>query len=109
MEVSLINTTHIVLIPKNSNPVSMSHFTPISLCSVIYKIMAKAIANRFKGVINKCIDSAQSAFVSGRLISNNVLAYEILHSLKQKRVGKKGYMAVKVDMNKSLNGISLKK
>lgn len=82
---------------------------PISLCNVIHKIMAKAIANKFGGVIDKCIDSAQSAFVSGRLISNNVLAYEILHSLKQKRVGKKGYMAVKVDMNKSLNGISLKK
>lgn len=65
MEVSSINLTHIVLIPKISNPSNMTHFRSINLCNVIYKIMAKAIANRFRGIIDKCIDSAQSAFVPG--------------------------------------------
>ncbi|KAH1047382.1 hypothetical protein J1N35_038166 [Gossypium stocksii] len=73
------------------------------------KVPAKAIANRFRGVIEKCINVAKSAFVPSRLISNNVLlAYEILHTLQQKRVGKKGFMAVKLDMSqkhKSASGL----
>ncbi|KAA3467778.1 reverse transcriptase [Gossypium australe] len=86
MKVSSFNFTNIMLIPKNSNPLNMMHFRPISLCNILYKILAKAITNRFRGVIGKYIDEAQSAFVLGRLISDNVLlAYEILNTLKKKR------------------------
>lgn len=68
--------------------------------------MAKVIANRFRGVIEKCIDGAQSAFVPRRLISDNVLlAYEILHMLKHKRLGKKGFMAVKLNMSKAYDRV----
>lgn len=35
-----------------------------------------------------CIDKAQSAFLLGRLIKNNVVvAFELLHSFKKKRDG----------------------
>ncbi|KAA3471031.1 reverse transcriptase [Gossypium australe] len=95
-----INTTDIVLIPKVSHPSTLVNFRPISLCSVIYKIIAKSIANRLQDVIGNCIDEVQSAFVPGRLILDNVLlAYEILHTFRQKRTGKKGYMVVKLDMS----------
>lgn len=106
MEASLINLTNIVLIPKISNPSNMTHFRPINLCNFLYKFLAKAIANRFKGVIGKCIVVAHIAFVPERLISDNVLlAYEILNTLKQKRMGKKGFMAVKLDMSKAYDRI----
>ncbi|KAA3481092.1 reverse transcriptase [Gossypium australe] len=66
----------------------------------------EAIANRFRRVIDKCTDEGQSAFVPGRLISDNVLlAYEILHSLKQKKLGKNGFMAVKLDMSKAYDRV----
>lgn len=84
----------------------MTQFRPFSLCNVLYKILAKVIANQFRGVIEKCIDGTQSAFVPGRSISDNVLlAYEILHMLKHKRLGKKGYMAVKLDISKAYDRV----
>ncbi|KAA3482102.1 reverse transcriptase [Gossypium australe] len=106
MEVSFINSTHIVLLPKTTNPNSLSQFRPISLCNVIYKIMAKTMANRFRGVLEKCIDKVQSVFVPERLISDNVLlAYGILHTLNKKKLGRKGWMAVKLDMSKAYDRV----
>ncbi|KAA3453673.1 reverse transcriptase [Gossypium australe] len=106
MDVSSINKTNIVLLPKVSSPTNISQFRPISLCNVIYKVIAKAIANQLRVVLHKCIDSAQSTFVSRRLITDNVLlAYEILHILKNKKIGKRGLMAVKLDMSNAYDRV----
>lgn len=68
--------------------------------------MAKAITNWLREVLENCIDGTQSAFVLGRLISDNVsLAYEILHTLKRKNFGKKRLMAVKLDMSKAYDRV----
>lgn len=53
------------------------------------------------GILGSCIDESQEAFISGRLISNNVLiVYEILHCLKMKRKCVKGKFALKLYMSK---------
>ncbi|KAL8104292.1 hypothetical protein AgCh_028495 [Apium graveolens] len=52
------------------------------------------------------ISANQSAFMSGRLMLDNVLvAYEVLHTLKRKRRGKEAYMALKLDMSKAYDRI----
>ncbi|KAA3472190.1 reverse transcriptase [Gossypium australe] len=66
-EANSANTTNIVLIPKVHKPTSLVNFRPISLCTVVYKIIAKTIANRMQDVMAICIDQVQSAFVPVKL------------------------------------------
>ena len=50
-----VNHTNIVLIPKTSSPCNPQQFRSISLCNVLYKIIAKVLANRLKGVLQDVI------------------------------------------------------
>jgi hypothetical protein len=102
---SYLNHTHICLIPKIPNPTMASDFRPISLCNITLKIVTKTIANRLKNILPDIISPNQSAFLQGRLITDNTLiAHEIFHFFSQSH-NKKGFVGIKTDMAKAYDRV----
>ncbi|KAA3479676.1 reverse transcriptase [Gossypium australe] len=82
----LIPKMFLVLIPKIKNPKSLSHYRPISLGNVLYKIVTKVIANRLKPIFHSLIVQNQVSFVAWRQIKdNNIIAQDIVHLMRTKK------------------------
>ncbi|CAL1400647.1 unnamed protein product [Linum trigynum] len=100
------NHTWLTLIPKVDNVESMRQLRPISLCQFVYKIITKILAERLSGLLSNIVSSSQNAFIRDRQIVENILlGHELMHYLKTKKQGKKGYMALKVDMEKAYDRV----
>ena len=103
---SSLNLTYIALIPKVKNPSWVNEYKPISLCNVLYKLISKVLANSLKKILHSIISPTQSAFIPDRLITDNILvAYETLRTMHSQMKGKKGFMAVKLDMSKAYDRV----
>ena len=101
-----MNYTHIVLIPKINEPKIVADFRPISLANVVSRIVSKVLANQLKQILPNVIFESQSAFVPNWLITDNTtVAFKILHKMQNKRRGKKGQMAIKLDISKAYDRV----
>ena len=100
------NNTNIVLIPKKKQPEFVSDLRPISLCNVVDRITCKVLANRMKRCMNLIISEAQSAFIPGIYITDNVMiSFEAMHYLKRKTQGKVAYAALITNMSKAYDRV----
>jgi hypothetical protein len=103
---SNLNKTHIALIPKSQQLECVSEFRPISLCNVLCKLTSKVLANRLKLLLPDIISCTQSAFILGRLITENILAaFETLHSMQTRVWSKTDFMGFKLDMSKAYDRV----
>lgn len=90
------------LIPKVKTPQLMTELRPISLCNVLVRVLSKVLANRLKPCLTSLISDKQSAFVEGRLLTDNALiAFEINHFMKRHTQGKSGIAGLKIDISKA--------
>lgn len=97
------NSSFIALIPKVENPVVLNDFRHISLIGCMYKIVAKLLANRLRGVMDH-IDINQSAFIGGRQMMDSVLvANEVIDEEKTR---KRTCLIFKVDFEKANDSVN---
>lgn len=95
-----------MLIPKKSNLKHIIEYRPISLGNVVSWLVLKVLANRVKAIFLNVLSNAQITFVLGRLIiDNTTIAYEMLHRMRNKRRGKTGHLAIKLDMSKAYDQV----
>jgi hypothetical protein len=94
-----INDTTIVLILKGPNLEELKDFHLVSLCNVIYKIISKCLVNHRRPFLDQIISQEQSAFVPGRMITDNALiAFECIHTIQ--RTNGEEFCAYKLDLSK---------
>ena len=100
-----INHAVIVLIPKSAHADSVGDFRPIACCNVTYKVIAKILASRLAPMLDSFIDKAQSAFIQGRNLAENVqLAQELLRKYARKRSSPR--CLIKVDLCKAYDTVN---
>jgi hypothetical protein len=96
-----LNSKFIALIPTVDSPLRLNDFRPISLVGCLYKILAKILANRLRGVIGSVISESHTAFVKDRqdglLIANEVV--------DEARRAKKELLLFKVDFEKAYDSV----
>lgn len=99
-----VNSTILALIPKRTEATEMKDYRPISLCNVFYKVISKIIANRLKVILPQFVAANQSAFVSERLLIENILlATEIVKDYHKESISSR--CAIKIDISKAFDSV----
>lgn len=99
------NHVVISLIPKAKHAPEAKDFRPISFCNVFYKTITKIIANWIAKVIPSLLDSAQSAFLEERLMTDHILlAQQLIRKYGRKTCTPRCMMMV--DIRKAFDTVS---
>jgi len=76
------------------------------LCNVILKTITKTLANRVKQILPNIIKDYQSAFLPGRIITDNsFIVFETLNYIRKPRKKDNGYVGIKLDIAKAYDSL----
>ncbi|XP_021765923.1 uncharacterized protein LOC110730426 [Chenopodium quinoa] len=98
------NCTTITLVPKIPNASHVKDFRPIPCCTMVYKLISKVITARLATIIGEIIDDAQTGFILGKHIGDNILlATELIKGYDHKFISPR--CMVKVDLKKAYDSV----
>ncbi|KAG7559344.1 ABC transporter type 1 transmembrane domain superfamily [Arabidopsis thaliana x Arabidopsis arenosa] len=98
------NATSLVLIPKTPNAATVAEFRPISCLNTVYKVISRLLASRLQSLLPLVISHDQSAFLPGRLLTENVLlASEIVQGYNRSNISSRAML--KVDLRKAFDSV----
>ena len=95
----------ILCIPKgDKDRTLLKNWRPISLLSVVYKMLSSVIASRIKSVLNQLISPAQTGFLPGQFIGENTrLIYDLLHFTQNENIPG---LLVLIDFQKTFDSVA---
>ncbi|GBG84433.1 hypothetical protein CBR_g38718 [Chara braunii] len=77
----------VTLLYKKGNPADIRNYRPITLLTLTHKIVAKALANRLRGITDGCFHLDQTGFIPGRFILDNVMTLtESVRYIRDKKI-----------------------
>lgn len=95
-----INTTSVTLIPKVKTPTKVKDYRHVAYCTTLYNIISKVLTRRMKLVIAGLVGKAQSTFVEGRSITDNIMVnHEFFKSYNRKWISPR--CVLKVDLREA--------
>jgi hypothetical protein len=103
INISRLNYSMIILIPKEEEAISLKKFRPISLINCSFKVFGKALNNRLVAISDRLLAPNQTTFVKGKFILESVVsAHEIiLDAMKNKDKG----LVLKLDYEKTYDRV----
>lgn len=97
--------TTISLIPKVIGADQLSAFRPISLCSTVYKVIARLLKKKLKLCVSEVVQRNQVGFVQDRLLCENVLlASELVRDFNNQGETTRG--CLKIDISKAYDNLN---
>uniref|UniRef100_A0A8R7R7J4 Reverse transcriptase domain-containing protein n=1 Tax=Triticum urartu TaxID=4572 RepID=A0A8R7R7J4_TRIUA len=100
----LLNSAHIVLLPKVTASIHASDYRPVSLLHSFAKIFCKLLANRLGPELQRLISCTQSAFIRGRSIQDNFLY--VKNTIRDAHKRKIPLVFLKLDFAKAFDTVS---
>nr|KYP67014.1 Putative ribonuclease H protein At1g65750 family [Cajanus cajan] len=96
------NSSHVILIPKESGTDEIGNFHPIVVSNFKYKIISKVLSDRLSSVIDKVVSSHQRGFISDRSITDCIALTSEAINLLDKNIYF-GNTALKIDIRKAFD------
>jgi exonuclease III len=95
---------HITMIHKGGDHTLVANYRPITLLNVCYRIYAKILCNRLAPYLDALIGQEQTAFISGRCITDTVMLNQCLPRLLF-QTGAEGFL-ISCDFQKAYDTIN---
>jgi mannosylglycoprotein endo-beta-mannosidase len=104
VNLGILNSAYITLIPKKEDADQPKDFRPISLVHSFAKLITKLLANRLAPKLQEMVPPVRSAFIKGRFIQDNFMLVQqtarYLHQQKEPRI------LLKLDIYKASDSVS---